>query len=183
MEKQKISSDSARHLLHPKLTVLVTCVGENGEPNIITIAWAIPVSIDPPLLAISIGKSRHSHDLVSESGEFAINIPDRDYLEEVKFCGSKSGSKVDKFAETDLTKKDSEEIEPPIISECIANIECRVTNEFEAGDHTVFIGKIVASLVDENAFDNRSKIFDMDNFSPILHVGGSDFVTSGEKID
>jgi flavin reductase (DIM6/NTAB) family NADH-FMN oxidoreductase RutF len=52
--KVKVAANSACRLLHPMHTVLVSCVGKKGKPNIITLAWAMPTSINPPLVAISI---------------------------------------------------------------------------------------------------------------------------------
>ena len=74
-EKTEISLSSSHRLLHPMHTVLVSCVGENGKPNIITLAWAMPTSINPPLVAISIAPKRHSHTLIEETKEFVVNVP------------------------------------------------------------------------------------------------------------
>lgn len=182
MGKIGVSSDSAYHLLHPKLTVLVTSIDQEKNANIITVAWAMPTSVNPPLVAISVGPSRYSHDLIQETGEFVINIPSQELLEEVKFCGSKSGSSVNKFEETSLTSEDSQKLDTPRISECAANIECEVVDELRTGDHTIFIGKILASPVKEEIFDKDSKIFDLDQFKPVLHLGGPNFATSGKKL-
>jgi flavin reductase (DIM6/NTAB) family NADH-FMN oxidoreductase RutF len=53
-EKVEVNVSSAYRLLHPMYTVLVSCVGRNEKPNIITLAWAMPTLINPPLVAISI---------------------------------------------------------------------------------------------------------------------------------
>jgi flavin reductase (DIM6/NTAB) family NADH-FMN oxidoreductase RutF len=53
-EKVNVPSNSACRLLHPMPTVLVSCTGKTGKPKIITLAWAMPTSINPPLVAISI---------------------------------------------------------------------------------------------------------------------------------
>lgn len=182
MEKINVPPSSSRRLLHPSMAVLVTSGQEKGKPNIITLAWAMPASIDPPLVAISVGKSRYSHDLIRSSGEFVINVPSEDLLEEVRFCGSKSGSKVDKFEASGLTPEDSEEVDVPRIEECVGHLECKLINELTAGDHTVFIGKVLYGSVDENLFDQESEKFDLRQFRPIFHVGGPDFVTSGEYL-
>jgi flavin reductase (DIM6/NTAB) family NADH-FMN oxidoreductase RutF len=53
-------------------TVLVSCIGKANKPNVTTVAWAMPTSINPPLLAISLAPTRHSHTLIEESGEFTV---------------------------------------------------------------------------------------------------------------
>jgi flavin reductase (DIM6/NTAB) family NADH-FMN oxidoreductase RutF len=70
-----------RRLLHPMHTVLVSCVGKAGKPNIITLAWAMPTSISPPMVAISTAPRRHSHALIKETKKFVVNIPTIDMLD------------------------------------------------------------------------------------------------------
>lgn len=182
MGKIDVSPGPARHLLHPSMTVLATSVDREGNPNIITLSWAMPTSLNPSLVVISVGEGRYSHDLVQEAGEFVINVPSRELLSEVKFCGSRSGSTTDKFEETGLTPTDSKEVGVPRIKECAAHLECELVDEFQTGDHTIFVGRVAAGSVDEEIFDERSGTFDMEKFKPIYHVGGPDFVTSGEKL-
>lgn len=182
MEMIDIPSSSVHHLLHPKMTVLVTSEDENGKTNIITVAWAMPTSSDPPLLAISVGKQKYSNNLIRDSGEFVVNVPEKSLLDEVKFCGSRSGSSVDKFKESGLTRRKSKKLDTPGIDECPVSLECSLFKEFETGDHTIFVGKVEANSVDEEIFDEVSGNLDMDEFNPIFHVGGSEFVTSGESL-
>ena len=73
--KTKVNLQSALRLLHPMHTVLVSCVGKEGKPNIITLAWTMPTSINLPLVAISLRPTRHSYKLIRETKEFVVNIP------------------------------------------------------------------------------------------------------------
>jgi flavin reductase (DIM6/NTAB) family NADH-FMN oxidoreductase RutF len=66
-EKVEVNISSGYRLLHPMHTMLVTSVGKNGKPNIITLAWAMPASASPPLVAISVSPRRHSHALIEET--------------------------------------------------------------------------------------------------------------------
>lgn len=182
MVKVDVSSDSARHLLHPKMVVLATSLDQEGNPNIITLAWAMPTSFDPPLVAISVGRTRYSHELIQEAGEFVINVPSKDLLNEVKFCGSHSGSTTDKFRKAGITAMGSEEVEAPRIEECVAHLECDLVDGFRTGDHTIFVGKILAGSVDEDVFDEDSGGYIMDKFEPIFHVGGSQFIGPGKEL-
>lgn len=72
--KVPVNVSSAYRLLHSMHTVLVSCRGKTGKHNIITLAWAMPTSINPPLIAISISPRRHSHALIEETKEFVVNI-------------------------------------------------------------------------------------------------------------
>lgn len=66
-------------------------------------------------------------------------------LKATEICGSKSGRKVDKFEASGLTRERAQKISSPLIAECPVNIECVKLKDVDAGDHTWFIGEIVAA--------------------------------------
>lgn len=136
----------SHHLLYPRQVILAT--SQSGvKSNIITLGWHCPLSSKPPLVGIAVGKTRFSHSLIKEGREFVISIPAEDMLEKVLLIGSKSGRDVDKFSEFKLTPLQAEAVKPPLIKECPINTECRVVSELDAGDHTLFVGEVVASHV------------------------------------
>ena len=150
--KTNVSISSAYRLLHPMHTVLVSCIGKTSKPNITTLAWAMPTSINPPLLAISLAPTRHSHALIEESGEFIVNIPTLEILQAVYACGSLTGRSFDKFKKTNLTPMPAKKVKAPAIRECIGHLECQVDSKFTTGDHTIFIGKIIEAYADMGVF-------------------------------
>mgnify|MGYP000044060128 FL=1 len=166
-------------LLHPRPVLLVTSVDGEGKPNIITIAWATPASVDPPVVAICVRKDRYSHKLISETGEFVINVPTKALVDKAVYCGTVSGANVDKFRETGLTASPAKTVKPPIIEECIAHIECRVEKSVDAGSHTVFFGRVLAAYADEERFQNRMWL--VPDAGLVLHVGGKSYATLAEK--
>jgi flavin reductase (DIM6/NTAB) family NADH-FMN oxidoreductase RutF len=85
-----VNTSSAYRLLHPKIAVLLTCVDREGKANIITLAWTMPVSIEPPLVAVSISPRRHSHKMIEEAREFVINVHTKEIVKETLFCGRRS---------------------------------------------------------------------------------------------
>jgi flavin reductase (DIM6/NTAB) family NADH-FMN oxidoreductase RutF len=130
--------------------VMVTCVKSEKNANIITIGMYMPISHDPRLVCIGVSPKRYSHHLIAESGEFVVNIPSLDLEEEIVFCGTKSGREVDKFIETGLTPIPAKMVNPPLIKECFGHLECKVVQTYTCGDHTLFVGKVVAASVDED---------------------------------
>lgn len=180
MGKIDVVVELAQRLFAPRLVVLATSVDKNGKPNIITLSWAMPTSSDPPLVAISVGLQRYSHELIAGCEEFVVNIPPISILDKVKLCGSRSGRTADKFAETGLTSIASKKVRPPRIKEGIAHLECKLVDKFQTGDHTIFVGRIVAASVDEASFDDKEDIMNMRFFKPIFHLGGDSFFTSTE---
>jgi flavin reductase (DIM6/NTAB) family NADH-FMN oxidoreductase RutF len=177
--KVNVNPSSASRLLNPMHTVLVSCAGKRGRPNIITLAWAMPTSINPPLVAISIAPRRHSHTLIEETKQFVVNIPTMNILKETLFCGRRSGKEHDKFKETNLTPLPAKKVKPPIIKECVAHLECKLHSQFTAGDHTIFIGEIVQAYADKEAFTDK---YNLKNAKMIFHLGGDEFATLGTKV-
>jgi flavin reductase (DIM6/NTAB) family NADH-FMN oxidoreductase RutF len=129
----------------PERIVLAVTVDLNGQPNIIALGWKMRTSFDPLMLAISIGKTRHSHQLISNCREFVLAVPGADLSEQVLFIGTHSGKNVDKFKTTHLTPLPAKHIRPPLIQECLVNHECKVVGQLDTGDHTIFVGEVLTS--------------------------------------
>ena len=172
--KVGVDLSSAYRLLHPRLVVLVSCVDEVGKANVITLAWSMPVSINPPLVAISVAPKRYSHRLIEKTRDFVVNVPTMDIVRETLFCGRRSGKTYDKFKETGLTPLPAKMAQPPIIKECVAHLECKLHQQITVGDHTLFIGRVLAAYADDGVFDEK---FDLKKVKPIYHMGGDDFAT------
>lgn len=141
--KSRITPDEAEDCFSGFPVVLATVKG--AKDNIITLAMCHVFSFKPAHIGVGISPRRFSHGLFKESKDFAVNIPDRNMLRSVEICGSKSGRKVDKFEASGLTREKAEKISAPLIAECPVNIECTKVQEVEAGDHTWFLGEIVAA--------------------------------------
>ena len=62
------------NMIYPLPAVMVTCANEQGEDNILTIAWTGTICTNPPMTYISVRPERHSYHMIKESGEFVINL-------------------------------------------------------------------------------------------------------------
>lgn len=129
----------------PERVVLAVSLKPGGRGNIITLGWKMRASFQPPIFAISVARTRYSHELIAGGGEFVLAFPGKSLAGDVLYCGTHSGRKVDKFSETSLTPAKASVVRPPLIRECVANFECRLTGTLETGDHTIFAGEVVAS--------------------------------------
>jgi len=143
----------------PTSVVLATCVPADGKPNIITLGMIMPISHNPPLIAIGVSPKRYSHTLIEKTKEFVINVPTKDLVKQIAFCGSVSGRNHDKFRETKLTPHPSRKARSPLIKECISNLECKVVTSYVCGDHTLFVGEVVAAHVDEELLKKTLRVF------------------------
>ena len=129
-------------MLYPLPAVMVSC-GSGDAANIITIAWTGIINTTPPMTYVSVMKSRHSHSLISESGEFVINLVNEELARAVDYCGVKSGRDIDKWKELGLTKADAELVNAPMIAEAPVSLECRVSEIKELPSHDMFMAEIV----------------------------------------
>ncbi|MEA2035976.1 MAG: flavin reductase family protein [Nanoarchaeota archaeon] len=141
-------------LTDPRQVILVTSREEveimgkkQVKDNIITLAWHMPVSFNPNLYGIAIGKTRFSAQIISKSKAFCINFIPYELGKQALVVGTKSGNHLDKFKEAKLAKEECQNIDCPRIKEALAYIECEVINEVDAGDHIVYIGKVLNSEV------------------------------------
>lgn len=172
--KVEVESSVTYRILHPRLVVLVSCVDKAGKANVITLAWSMPVSIDPPFVAISIAPRRYSHELIKETKEFVVNLPTINLVRETLFCGRVSGRDHDKFEEAKLTPLPAKIVKSPLINECVAHLECKLHKQITVGDHTLFIGEVVAAHVNEGVFRRG---YDLQKVKLVYHCGGDNFVT------
>jgi flavin reductase (DIM6/NTAB) family NADH-FMN oxidoreductase RutF len=143
----KISSKPGP-LTAPLPAVMVSC-GDMETSNIVTVAWTGIINTHPPITYISVRKQRFSHDIISEKGEFVINLTTTDLVRAMDYCGVKSGRNVDKFAEMHLTREAGDEVSAPMIAESPVNLECKVLEVKEFPTHDMFIAEIVAVHIDE----------------------------------
>jgi len=125
-------------------SVAIVTVKAGGKVNAMTAAWAIPVSQRPALVVVHIAPQRYTHDLIMEAKEFGLSVLADDQLEESQHAGTVSGRKVDKFESGALVKKPPRVISTPLIEGCAATMECKLEKAISMGDHTIFVGRVVA---------------------------------------
>ncbi len=154
----------------PMQAAIVTATDEKGNTNPITVAWHTPISKKPPLYGVSIAPSRFSHNLINKSKEFAINFATYELVKKVHFCGTHSGRNTDKIKETGLTLADARKVKTKIIKQCFAHLECKLFKTISLGDHSFFVGEVINTMVDENAFGKD--LLNNKEIKPCYYLGG-----------
>jgi len=122
--------------------VVTTRLGD--KVNGMTAAWVSQVSLKPLLVMVSIAPPRYTHDLIKESGIFAINVLTPAQVDLGKRFGYKSGRKVDKFAGLEWAAAATG---APILPQAYAYLDCKVAHAYDAGDHTLFVGEVVDAKI------------------------------------
>ncbi len=151
-------------MLNPVPVVMVSCAGKDPKqismrPNVITVAWAGTINSEPPMVSISVRKSRHSHELITQTSEFVINLVTEDLAKACDFCGVRSGTQVDKFAEMSLHVAEAPGLQyAPQIQESPVSISCKLRDIIELGSHDMFLAEVVAVSVDDHYINEQGKI-------------------------
>jgi len=144
MQKQTEYSDAIK-TKYPEQVVIAIAKDKNGKANPITLGWTMIVSGNPPMMAIAVAKTHYSIEAVTHSKCFTIAFPSSDMGDAALFFGSKSGRDTDKFAEFDCKTEPAKAIDSLLLSDAVANFECTLESQMPAGDHIIFVGKVVSS--------------------------------------
>lgn len=131
----------------PRPVLLLSTRDAAGKDNIITVSWAGVACTTPPMLTVSMRKTRHSHGTVSATREFIVNIPTSKQRDAIEMCGTASGRDIDKFVAAGLSKAPATVVAAPLIAECPINLECKVRHVLPLGSHDLFVGEIVKTHV------------------------------------
>jgi len=128
--------------------VYVITTRYEDKVNGMTAAWVTRVSFSPPLVLVSVGKTRFTHELIKKGKIFAINILKEGQIGIGKHFGFQSGKKVNKFANIPY---DTSFTGSPILKEVAGYLDCSLVSSHKAGDHTIFLGEVIEAWVDTKA--------------------------------
>ena len=158
-------------LVYPMPAFLGGTYDENGKPNIMAAAWGGICCSEPPLLAVSIRKQRHTYDAVLKRKAFTVSIPPSRLAAHVDFAGIAPGKSTDKFAELSLTPIKGEFVDAPYVQECPVILELSVHSSSDLGSHVQFIGEIKDVKVDTDCLDEAGKPV-REKIDPLGYDGG-----------
>ena len=183
MAKHDKSPVGISTILNPVPVVMVSSAGKDPgtRPNIMTVAWAGTVNSEPPMVSVSIRKSRYSHKLISETGEFVINLVSKSLCKACDYCGVRGGENEDKFKSCGLTPVKAEGLEYAYaIKEAPVSISCVVKSVTELGSHDMFIGEIKSVTADSYLLDQNGKLC-LENARLVAYNHG-EYYLLGEKL-
>ena len=159
--------------IYPIPAVMVSC-GNMEKSNIITVAWTGILNTNPAMCYISVRPERYSYNIIKETGEFIINLTNKDLVYATDWCGVKSGKNVDKFKSMNLTKEKANFVNCPCIKESPVSIECRVKEIKELGSHHMFMAEVLSINAKEEYIDEKGA-FDITKCDLIAYANGKYF--------
>lgn len=166
-------------LLAPVPPALISS-GTLENPNVMTAAWTGIVCSDPAMTYVSLRPSRYSHEIISKSEEFVINVPNLPLAKAVDFCGVKSGRNTDKFQACGITAAPSSKIKAPQVKEAPISLECKVRSITHYGTHDMFLADIVAVNVDD-AYINKQGGLNLEKAGLLAYAHGF-YYTLGRQL-
>ncbi|GAB1422423.1 flavin reductase family protein [Anaerolineales bacterium] len=100
------------------------------------------LSAEPPLILVCLNRNLYTHQLLTESGVFAVNIMGTDQVElATRFAGMYPEIE-DRFAGINC---DTAETGSPVFLDALAWLDCKIISAYAEGDHTIFVGEVLAS--------------------------------------
>ena len=145
--QNKVSYSDAIGLKYPEQIVIAIAREASGKCNPITLGWTMITSGSPPMMAVSVGLTRHSLGVLRAAEGFVIAMPSEAQEAETMVFGTRSGRDGDKFAQAGTALAPAETIDCEIMADAVANFECRKVAELETGDHVLFVGEVVCAHV------------------------------------
>jgi flavin reductase (DIM6/NTAB) family NADH-FMN oxidoreductase RutF len=106
------------------------------------------VSLNPPLILVSIDKKADTHGLMMECEAFCVNILPEHRREWSDWWAGKAPKDVDQFANMPYSTKATGS---PVLDECLGYIDCKVWARYEGGDHTLFVGEVQEASISSDA--------------------------------
>ncbi len=157
--------------LEPGPVVLLT-TAIDGRANIMTMSWHMMVEFESPLVACVVSEGDYSFEALRKTKECVIAIPSVELAPKVVKIGNCSGRDVSKFVEFELTPLPAQQVSPPLIAECFANLECKVIDTRLVSKYNLFVLRVVKAWTDPA----------QQNVRTIHHHGYGKFVVDGETI-
>lgn len=125
--------------------ITVVTVRDGDRLHGITVSAFCSVSLDPPLSLICIDRTAHAHDLIARAGAWAINVLGEGQRALSEHFAQRWDGSVNPFAEIEYHPGPA--TGAPLIDGCIAWAECRLASALDGGDHTIYLGRVVAGRV------------------------------------
>jgi len=158
-------------LLEPGPVVLLT-TADKGEINVMAMSWHMMVEFEPPLVACIVSSADYSFATLRATRECVIAIPALELAPIVVQVGNTSGRDLDKFEAFGLTPLPAERVAPPLVAECFANLECKVTDTRLVNKYNLFVLEVLKAWFDPSQKTPKT----------IHHHGYGTFVVDGETI-
>src|SRR5210317_219513 len=169
-----------RTIIQPNPVLIIGSYDQNGQANMMAVAWGGICCSKPPCAAISLRQATYTYGNIQHHKAFTINIPSISFVKEADYVGIYSGKDDNKFESLGLTPVKSDVVNAPYVEEFGVVLECEVLKVVEIGLHTQFIGEIKDIKVDENILAENG-LPDITKVQPFIYNSASqDYYALGD---
>ena len=134
--------------------VAVLLVNDHGEQNGMIASWITQVSADPPQVLVAVHPDRYTHAMLHSAGYFTLNLLTESQADRVPRFKLKGEERPQKFEGMELVVNENGQ---PYLPDSAAVYHCKLTDVVETGDHTLFVGQVLAAdLTDATALSTIS---------------------------
>jgi len=178
VKKMRVSPEDYLKVIPPPPVVLVSTL-HGDVKNVAPFGMNMPISFDPPLYAIGVGRTRDTYQNIVDAKEFVIALPGPELAEQIDITATSFPREVSEFEESGLTPVKSEVVGPFRVGECQSHLECKLEWVKQAGDHYIIVGRVVAADIDDSLYeDDLSRRV----LNPIYNVVSGSYATKGPML-
>lgn len=159
------------NLLQPSRPALLTTLNADGSVNVAPFGWNMPVSANPPRVAVALVNSPPNLTLTNilREREFVLNVPTMQVAEKLVRASYHHPRGVSKFTAIGFGRLEPSVVRTPGIAECRASLECRLHSHVVAGDHTLVLGDVMAAVYEAADF-TEAMMLKVDQAWPVIHL-------------
>ncbi len=123
--------------------IYIVTMGTGPDGNAFTASWVTQVSSEPPMVALAVHNKHQSMPKLKEYGAFVVNILEEGQEAVAKTYYGPAESGYQKLQTTSITN--APETKTAVLSGANGFLDCRIVNTIPVGNHTLFIGEVVAA--------------------------------------
>jgi flavin reductase (DIM6/NTAB) family NADH-FMN oxidoreductase RutF len=177
-------------LVSPRPIAWVSSMSPDGAPNLAPFSFFNAFSFDPPTIGIGPGSRRgvnkDSLRNIKATGEFVVNLVNRDLAERANATSGEFGPEVDEWEVAGVGRAASDLVSPPRVAEAPAALECRVRQVVELGDadrssNSLIVAWVVRVHVAEGGYVDGK--VDADVLDLVARMGGDEWCTTRDRFD
>lgn len=116
---------------------VITTKDKDGAPQGLTANAFMSLSLNPPLVIISVDKGATCYNCFATGNGYTVNFLSENQEEVSKRFATKG---IDKFAGLGWREGENG---AAIIDGALGHVECRITQAYDGGDHTIVVGEIL----------------------------------------
>jgi flavin reductase (DIM6/NTAB) family NADH-FMN oxidoreductase RutF len=181
-------------LVVPRPIAMITTLDPDGGVNVAPYSYYMPVSGEPPLIAVTIGAQREATSEpkdtwlnIERTGEFVVNVTTAEIAEHIEAVAREYPRGVSEMDVADWRSVPSQVVDTPSLADSPAHLECRVHEVIDRGDHTscfsgvhIVLAEVVCITTDDSVMSAPGRI-DPTQVRAVGRMGFPWFVTAGEE--